>query len=155
MPDGRPGEDFSWKEMTSSSAASRLGLDNTPDHEQKVNLKILCSTALDPLRRHLGRPVRVTSGFRSEAVNTAIRGSKTSAHRKGLAADIKVSGLDAHALMRAVIDSDIPFDQAIAYDPSRGGHLHLGLSTGRMRRQKLWAKKGGGYISYDFDLADS
>jgi len=148
MPDERPGEYFSWSEMTRTST----GLPNKPDSEQRVNLKCLCSTALDPLRRYLGKPVRVTSGFRSEAVNTAVRGSKTSAHRKGLAADIKVSGLDAHALMRAVIDSDIPFDQAIAYHPSRGGHLHIGLSTGRMRRQMLWAKAGGGYEPYDFDF---
>ena len=145
---GRPGEYFSWSEMTTTSQP----LPNDPNHEERVNIKILCSTALDPLRRHLGRPVRVTSGFRSEAVNTAVGGSKTSAHRRGLAADIKCSGLDAHALMRAVIDSDIPFDQAIAYAPSRGGHLHLGLSTGRMRRQTLWAKAGGGYEAYDFDF---
>ena len=51
-----------------------------------------------------------------------------------------------------MIDSDIPFDQAIAYDPSRGGHVHLGFSTGKLRYQKLWAKKGGGYPVYDFDL---
>jgi len=148
MPDGRPGEYFTWKELTTTST----GLPNDPVLEERVNIKILCSTALDPLRRHLGRPVRVTSGFRSEAVNTAVGGSKTSAHRKGLAADVKVSGLDAHALMRAVIDSDIPFDQAIAYATSRGGHLHLGLTTGRNRRQTLWAPKSGGYEAYDFDL---
>lgn len=147
MPDGRPGEYFSWSEMTTTST----GLPNDPSHTERVNIKMLCSTALDPLRRHVGRPMRVTSGFRSEAVNTAVGGSKTSAHRKGLAADVKVSGLDAHALMRAVIDSDIMFDQAIAYAPSRGGHLHLGLSTGRNRRQTLWAKAGGGYEAYDFD----
>jgi zinc D-Ala-D-Ala carboxypeptidase len=149
MPDGRPGEFFSWEELTSSATASRLGMDNTPSNEQKVNLKALCNMVLDPLRRHLGKPVRVTSGFRTEALNKALKGSKTSAHRYGLAADIKVTGLDAHALMEAVMLTDIPFDQAIAYDPSRGGHLHIGLSTGRMRRQKLWAKKGGGYVSYE------
>ena len=148
MPDGRPGEYFSWSEMTRTSQP----LPNDPNHKERVNIKILCSTALDPLRRHLGRPVRVTSGFRSEAVNGAVGGSKTSAHREGLAADIKCSGLDAHSLMRAVIDSDIEFDQAIAYHPSRGGHLHLGLRLGRNRRQTLWARKSGGYELYDFEL---
>jgi len=148
--DLRPGQFFSWRELTSSSTASRLGMDNAPSNEQKVNLRMLCYQCLDPLRRHLGKPVRVTSGFRTEALNKAIKGSKTSAHRYGLAVDIKVTGLDAHALMRAVIDSDIPFDQAIAYDPSRGGHLHLGLSTARNRKQTLWAPKGGGYEKYNW-----
>ena len=150
MPDGRPGEFFSWKELTSSATASRLDMDNTPSNEQKVNLKALCSMVLDPLRRHLGKPVRVTSGFRTEALNKAIKGSKTSAHRYGLAADIKVSGLDANALMEAVMLTDIPFDQAIAYAPGRGGHLHIGLSTAHNRKQTLWAPKGGGYEKYDF-----
>ena len=143
--DGSPGECFSWSEMTTTST----GLANTPNATEKINLKILCSVALDPLRRHLGLPVRITSGFRSEAVNKAVGGSKTSAHRKGLAEDIKVRGLDAHALMQAVIVSDIPFDQAIAYHPSRGGHLHLGLSEGTNRKQMLWARKSGGYERYD------
>ncbi|MCH9733306.1 MAG: peptidase M15 [Actinomycetia bacterium] len=149
MPSGEPGEFFTWTEMTRSATATKRGLSNNPDLQQRVNLKMLCSTVLDPLRRHLGRPVSVTSGFRSDAVNEAVGGSKSSAHRKGLAADIEVKGLDAHAVMQAVLECDCEFDQAIAYAPSRGGHVHLGLATGRQRGQQLWAPASGGYEPYN------
>ena len=142
---GKPGKWFTWGEMTSTSQK----LPNVPDTTERINLRMLCYALLDPLREHLRRPVRVTSGFRSDAVNEAVGGSKSSAHRHGLAADIKVKGLDAHALMQAAIEADLDFDQAIAYHPSRGGHMHLGLATGRQRRQKLWARKSGGYEPYD------
>ena len=148
MANHRPGKWFSWKELRVTST----GITNNPGPAERINLRMLVYQCLDPLREHLGRPVRVTSGYRCHAVNDAVGGSVRSFHTKGLAADIKVTGLDSHDIMRAVIDSDIPFDQAIAYDPSRGGHLHLGFSMGKLRQQKLWAKKGGGYEVYDFDL---
>ncbi len=146
-PENEPGKYFTWVEMTRTGS----GLKNVPDSFQKNNIRVLVQTVLDPLRAHLDRPVRVTSGFRSKAVNKAVGGSSSSAHRKGLAADIKVSGLDSHAVMQAVVESDVPFDQAIAYAPSRGGHLHIGLSTGRGRHQKLWAPASGGYEPYRYD----
>jgi uncharacterized protein YcbK (DUF882 family) len=147
--DGRPGEFFSWAELTRTST----GLPNQPTPEHRTNLQVLVQVILDPLRAHLGRPVRVTSGYRSPEVNTRIGGSKTSAHMSGDAADIKVDGVDAHGIVAAlrVIAPPGGWDQVIAYAPSRGGHVHVGIRAGawpRHRQQVLWAPAGGGYEPY-------
>ncbi len=146
MKGNRPGKFFSWRELTVTST----GLPNDPPPEFKINLRMLCYQCLDPLREHIGRPIHITSGYRSHEVNSKVGGSVRSFHTKGLAADFKVHNLTSSAIMRAVIDSDIPFDQCIAYAPERGGHVHLGFSMGKHRRQTLWAPKGGGYEAFDF-----
>ena len=130
------------------------GLSNIPPEEAYANLGRLVETLLDPLRNDLGQPVRVNSGYRSAVVNTAIGGSRTSRHRLGLAADIKVRGMDSAALTDRIEqlrqDGFIDYDQVIAYAASRGGHVHVGLAPeGKTpRRQMLWAPKGGGYEQY-------
>lgn len=143
----RAGEFFTWKELTTTST----GLPNTPDTAARNNLRRLCTEVLDPLRRHLGRPIRVTSGYRTTAVNRAVGGSSTSAHVQGEAADIKVDGLGSFDLLKAILASGIDFDQVIAYAPSRGGHVHLGIKAGaaaKHRRQVLLAPAGGGYTPW-------
>ena len=137
---------FSWAELLTSSAASRLGLDNTPTEEARACLAALVANVLDPLRAALGRPLRITSGFRTPAVNEAVHGSPTSQHMLGEAVDIKADGLVAAQLLAVVVRSGLPFDQAIGYDPERGGHVHLSFTTRRPnRREVLWAPASGGY----------
>ena len=58
----KPGEFFSWAELEASAAAARLGLDNTAPTHARERLAVLVVEVLDPLRRHLQRPVRVTWG---------------------------------------------------------------------------------------------
>ena len=50
--------------------------------------------ALEAIRVHFGKPVKVTSGCRCEAHNGAVGGSKNSQHKKGRAADIQVASTD-------------------------------------------------------------
>lgn len=47
---------------------------------------------LEKLRVHFGRPVRVLSGYRTEAKNKAVGGAAYSRHKYGMAADISVEG---------------------------------------------------------------
>jgi len=134
----------SWKDHATPST----GLVNVPEALGLNNLRYLCSEVLDPLRRHLGRPIRVTSGYRAPAVNRAVGGSATSAHVRGEAADIKVEGMTATDIVNALLGIGVQFDQAIAYAPIRGGHVHIGIRAGanaRQRRELLWAPEGGGY----------
>jgi zinc D-Ala-D-Ala carboxypeptidase len=143
---GMAGRFFSWAELCVSSAAARLGIDNTPDEKARKNLASLVGSLLDPLRTALGRPIRVTSGFRTPAINEAVKGSPTSQHMLGEAADVKAEGLNASELLAAIVHSGIMFDQAIGYDPERGGHVHLSFTTRRPnRREVLWAPASGGY----------
>ena len=78
---------FTLAELTKSSTAERLGLDNTPPPEV---LPALTSTAemLERIRSTLGVPVTVTSGYRAWAVNKVVGGVTTSDHAQGRAADI-------------------------------------------------------------------
>lgn len=78
---------FTLAELTKSSTAERLELDNTPPPEV---LPALTSTAemLERIRSTLGVPVTVTSGYRAWAVNKAVKGATTSDHAQGRAADI-------------------------------------------------------------------
>lgn len=43
---------------------------------------------LEALRKRVGRPLRINSGFRTAAHNASIKGKANSAHLRGLAADI-------------------------------------------------------------------
>jgi len=128
------------------------GLPNVPSSSARLNLKVLVETVLDPLRRHVGRPVRVRSGYRSLQVNRAVGGSPRSAHMTGEASDIKADGMSALELLEAIVAAGIDFDQVIAYHPSRGGHVHVGIRAGmagRHRRQLLLAPAGqSGYAPY-------
>ena len=143
---GHVGRFFSWAEMTASSAAARLGIDNTPPPEAQRAMQVLVAQVLDPLRTALGRPVRVTSGYRAPAVNRAVQGSPTSQHMAGEAADIKADGLSAEQLATAIVRLGLPYDQVIWYAPERGGHVHVSFTTRRPnRRQSLHAPAAGGY----------
>ncbi|WP_313074424.1 D-Ala-D-Ala carboxypeptidase family metallohydrolase [Melaminivora sp.] len=82
---------FSLAELTASSTARRLGLDNTPSPQATVQLQHLAEL-LERVRAHLGAPVIVTSGYRSQAVNRAVGGVATSDHVQGRAADVVAPG---------------------------------------------------------------
>lgn len=145
---GQVGRFFTWAELTVSSTARRLGLDNTPTPEAQQALAVLTAYVLDPLRASLGARLRVTSGYRSPAVNEAVDGSATSQHMKGEAVDLMVDGLGAEELAAVIVRARIPFDQLIWYAPERGGHVHVSLTTTRAnRRQLLHAPVGGGYVA--------
>ncbi len=80
-------EHFTLDELTASSTATRLGLDNTPESFIVDNLKDTAAM-LERIRTVLGKPIIVTSGYRSPAVNKAVGGVTSSDHAQGMAADI-------------------------------------------------------------------
>ncbi len=146
---GQLGRFFSWAELTSSRAASRLALDNTPTPEAQRAMQLLVAYVLDPLRQALGRPIRVTSGYRAPLVNRAVSGSLTSQHMLGEAVDIQVDGVGAEALAMYIVRLGLPFDQVIWYAAERGGHVHVSLTGTRVnRREVLHAPAGGGYVAW-------
>ena len=109
-------EHFSLRELTMSAAAKRRGLDNTPNSEALANLKNLATFVLEPLRKLYGKPIIVTSGYRSQAVNKVVGGAVHSQHTQGKAADIKCQTDTREGnkeLFDAIIKSGLPFDQVI------------------------------------------
>lgn len=121
---------------------------NVPTAAHRANLAFLAGSVLEPLRALWGgRPVRVTSGYRSAAVNAGAGGSSTSDHPKGLAADVYVDGLtNAEAAELAYTGGEgIPFDQIIVEHHT--GHLHIGAGTAQ-RRQFLQTYDGVTYSAW-------
>lgn len=82
-------EHFTFEELTRSATASRLKIENSPSETITKNLTVLAETVLEPLRESFGKPIIVTSGFRSQSLNRAVGGSPTSQHCYGQAADIR------------------------------------------------------------------
>ena len=78
---------FTIKELSKSSTAEKLGIDNTPTPEIRAKLNILIS-ALDKIREQYGKPIFVTSGYRCPELNKAVGGVNSSQHVKGEAADL-------------------------------------------------------------------
>jgi len=105
-------ENFTLEELTVSDSAVRLGLDNTPTAEVTENLKKLAEF-LEQVRTLLGKPIHVNSAYRSPEVNAHVGGKPTSQHCKGQAADIKVQGMTPDEVTKAIISSDLPYDQVI------------------------------------------
>lgn len=81
---------FTIKELSHSDTAVARGIDNTPTGEAVHNLTELVENVLDPLREKYGKPIRVSSGYRSAVLNRSVNGATSSQHRLGQAADITV-----------------------------------------------------------------
>lgn len=133
---------FTLAELTTTST----GLANEPDEEQVRSMVVLCSTVLEPIRVAVG-PLRVTSGFRSSAVNRRIGGARGSQHLRGEAADVQptTTALDyAWAEVVSAVARGLPIDQAIVYQRARGaGWLHLSCAIGRDPRRQLLVQPSG------------
>jgi uncharacterized protein YcbK (DUF882 family) len=54
---------------------------------------IRLADALQIIRNELGKPISITSGYRSPEHNLKVKGAVNSKHIQGLAADFKVSGM--------------------------------------------------------------
>jgi hypothetical protein len=81
-------EHISYKEATLSPTAVRMGIDNTPDEHHLKRMKLVAEKCFEPIRKHYGKPIKVTSMFRSLELNKAIGGSSTtSQHMQGEAID--------------------------------------------------------------------
>ena len=113
-PNTQLSEHFALSELTVSQAAARAGIRNVPPDSCLENLRRLACT-LEQVRLLLGgRPIIITSGYRSPEVNRLIGGAAQSAHLQGLAADFICPGYGTpQQICQALLDSPIRFDQLI------------------------------------------
>lgn len=123
-------KNFSYDELIASATAKRLGLSNIPNEEEKERLRQLAEDILQPIRDAWRAPIVVTSGFRSEQVNKAVGGVKTSQHRLGEAADIKVGGKERNKklfnfIYKMISKGDIKVGQLI--DEYNYQWIHISL----------------------------
>lgn len=132
---------FTLEEMLFSQTASRLGIDNTPPAEALDNLRLLAA-GLEQVRTLLGRPILISSGYRSPALNEAVGGSLSSAHILGLAVDFTSPPSQPLAVCKQIEASLIAFDQLI-YEHE---WVHFAIGPQR-RRQVLTYQGAAGYSS--------
>ena len=141
---------FTLSELTKSDTAIRRGINNNPNAEQIEKLKALCENILQPVRDHFGR-VKVTSGYRSPELCSAIGSSVNSQHAKAEAADFECIGVD-NAELADWINQNLPYDQLICefYTPGEpnSGWIHCSYIPDQPRASYLWAYKFEGKTKY-------
>ena len=138
-------KNFSYDELIASSTAKRLGLDNTPTQEEKEKLRKLAIEVLQPIRDKWKGVIVVNSGYRSEAVNKAVGGVKTSQHRLGEAADIKVGGKDKNKklfnlIYKMISNGELKVGQLIDEYNYQWIHVSLPRNNGKPNNQILHIK---------------
>lgn len=151
-PDELLSPHFRLSELLASNTAKSKGLDNDPSPEVLANLRLLCEHVLEPIRAKVG-PLRINSGYRSDAVNRAVGGSTTSAHSFGLAADLHPSA-GCKKLMNDIIASGVKLDQVI-FERTwvHVGYLHPKTKTQRGDKLSMFVV-GGKTVYEPFNPAD-
>lgn len=136
-------KNFHLSEFLVSQTASRMRLDNTPSEINIANLKMLCTNVLQPIRDNFNKPVVISSGYRSPAVNRAVGGSSKSQHMTGQAADFTIPSIDNWTLAQW-IHRELNYDQLILefYTGGNSGWIHVGYSP-RHLNQELTINKWG------------
>lgn len=141
-----------YSEVTKSNQATALKLANIPNATQLNNLRLVCSNVFDKVREHFGKPIGISSGFRSVELNAKIGGSKTSQHCEGKALDIDgdiFGGINNKELFLYIKENCI-FDQLIWEFGSENAPdwVHVSFNEGKNRGQVLRALKVGGKTIY-------
>lgn len=137
-------ENFTLEELTFSQTATRLGIKNNPSPIVLENLKETAKK-LEEVRKLLGTPINVSSGYRSPTLNRAIGGSATSHHTLGFAVDFTSRRFgDVPKIVQAIKNSGIKYDQLIE---EFGSWVHISFHP-NMRQQTLKAERVKGKTVY-------
>lgn len=141
---------FTIDELSASTEARRMCIDNTPTPVAVANLTALVEAVLDPLREKYGYPIHVSSGYRCPRLNRAVGGAETSQHVSGEAADIYVTRPREMAELFSLIYYTLPYDQLIW---ERGtdeapAWIHVSYREGNNRRECLRTKDGIHFYQY-------
>lgn len=126
---------FTIKELCRSNVAQTKKIENTPNVEQTKALTALVGNVLDPLRELFGKPILVSSGFRSHELNRSVGGASSSQHMKGEAADIYTGTKEGNKELFELIKKELPFDQLI--DEKDFSWVHVSFREGHNRKQTL------------------
>jgi zinc D-Ala-D-Ala carboxypeptidase len=143
----------SYKEATFSQTATRRDIDNTPSEEVLKRMQAVAENVFEPLRAHVGGPIKINSFYRSPLLNTAIGGSKSSQHTRGEAIDIDDTlGNMSNKDMFTFIKDELDFDQIIWEfgDDENPAWVHVSyVSPENNRRRILKASKVNGKTTYN------
>lgn len=114
-------KNFTLEELTNAPAS----FGNKAGSYEIANLSRLAEQVLQPLRDHVGKPIKIHSGYRCPEYNVSVGGAKNSEHLFGMAADISIEGYTNADIIEACVNLNLPFQQIIDEQLYRAnGELH-------------------------------
>ena len=132
-------KNFSLEEMERSQTAQRMGIKNNAGSGEIKNLTDLCYNVLEPCRAKFDKPIRISSGYRSEELCVAIGSKKTSQHALGMAVDMEIPS-ESNLKVALWIQNNVDFDQLILEyytGEANSGWIHVSFHEGNNRKQVL------------------
>ena len=126
---------FTMSELVYSDTANKYGINNMPKNPEVFdNLLLLITNVLQPLRDIIGKPILITSGYRSQLLNQKVGGVDTSQHCKGQAADFIIKGMSIPTIINIIKKSNIEYDQCLN---EYGQWVHISYNKGKNRKQSF------------------
>lgn len=150
MNDIQLSEDFWLREFLRSETAARMGREINAGEFEQQNMRRLCVNVMQPIRSSLGRVITVLSGLRPVWLNTAVGGSRTSAHIYGMAADFIVAGMTPRETCQWIATKQgtpLPFEQLIL-EFDRWVHISIPSTGAAPKREVLTARREYGRTVY-------
>ncbi len=146
IPDkpGQLSQNFNLNEFVVTST----GLLNEIPEDAQAWIVALVQEILQPLRDKIGS-IAITSGYRSEAVNTRIGGSPYSQHMLGQAADIISSSLTPQEIFSYLYRSNLPIRQCILYPKDEGNFVHVAIDPKRPPKKQFLIMVSGAFSTYN------
>ena len=132
-------KNFSLEEMERSQTAQRMGIKNKAGSGEIKNLTDLCYNVLEPCRAKFEKPIRISSGYRSEELCVAIGSKKTSQHALGMAVDMEIPS-ESNLKVALWLQNNVEFDQLILEyytGEANSGWIHVSFHEGNNRKQVL------------------
>ena len=127
-----------------SQTAEREGIANVPRAEDIARMKIVAAECYEPLWRSAGGAIRISSFYRSPALNSKVGGSKTSQHMLGAAIDIVATGKMTNAKLLQLAKALPSYDQVISEFPDKDGNpawVHVSFIS-KEKNRKMYLRIG-------------
>ena len=147
--DEKLSKNFNLSEFTESRIADKYDINNVPSATQIASLRDLVKNLMQPIRDYWGLPVRITSGYRCNALNVLIGGAEKSQHLAGKACDFTIKGLENIVIVKALKQlkeqGKIKYDQLIL-EPT---WIHISYDDINNRGEELTKLKSGYIGGFD------
>lgn len=129
---------FKLEELMTSSTARQKSIENLPGWEVVEHLLEL-AFFLDDLREAWGSGIKITSGYRNEALNKAVGGVKSSVHQIGYAADIQPANgkMKEFAAFVERWARNKNYDQIIVEKSKKATWIHVGLWNNDHKQRRM------------------
>lgn len=131
-------EHITYEEATRSQTAIRKGIINAPNQFELKNMELVAKACFEPLRAWYGKPLKISSFFRCDALNKEIGGSKTSQHVQGKAIDIDTGSREENEKIFEYAKHNLKYDQLI--NEYNFSWVHISFDLGHNRNQVLIIK---------------